>query len=185
MRQPHADEIRAWLDATREATRELDTIHDTMAQKTLAADPVCSASGRCCDFGRFGHDLFTTGLEAAVCLSRLPEGIGLENDGLDEAVSRGGCPFQIGKRCGVHPVRPSGCRAFFCDPSRDGAMIAIAEAAQDSVRKLHDRLGVPYLYSEWRRLLRGFVEAGFTRPARANRPGLVMLRVSGGRAPGA
>lgn len=177
MRAPTPDEVRVWLDRAPEARAEIEAIHAEMAERTSALRPVCTMSGRCCDFDRFGHDLFVTGLEAASCLLALPEGMGLDGPSLDAAISRGGCPFQIIRQCGAHAVRPSGCRSFFCDGSVDEGMFEIAERAQSRVRLLHDRLGVAYLYTEWRRLLSGFVEAGFTRPARANAPELVMLRV--------
>ena len=61
-----------------------------------------------------------------------------------------GCPFQIGKLCGGHGFRPFGCRVFFCDPTATQWQQEQYEQFHGKLRKLHDELGVPYFYVEWR-----------------------------------
>src|SRR5205085_12556308 len=80
--------------------------------------PVCIASGRCCRFEEYGHRLFVTTAELAAFVH------GFESSdrppALDAAVyewNGTGCPFQLAKLCGVHALRPFGCRIFFCDPA--------------------------------------------------------------------
>lgn len=177
MRSPTPDEVEQWIAIAPNLRDEIDAVHERMAQATQQLNPVCTMSGRCCDFERFGHDLFVSGLETAVCLTQLPGGIGFDQERIDAAVARGGCPFQILKACAVHSIRPSGCRSFFCDSSVDESMFEIAERAQRSIREIHSVNGVPYLYSEWRRMLAGFAGSGFTQPGQANAPELVQLRV--------
>jgi Fe-S-cluster containining protein len=64
-----------------------------------------------------------------------------------------GCPFQVGGLCGVHAVRPLGCRTFYCDPTSTEWQNALYERHHAELRTLHDVLGVPYRYVEWRQAL--------------------------------
>jgi Fe-S-cluster containining protein len=64
-----------------------------------------------------------------------------------------GCPFQVGKLCGVHAVRPFGCRVFFCDPSSTRWLQEAYERFHERLKRLHDELGVAYFYVEWRQAL--------------------------------
>ena len=66
----------------------------------------------------------------------------------------GGCPFQRDKLCTVHAVRPFGCRIFFCDPTSTDWQTAAYERHHAELKRLHERLGVPYFYLEWRQALR-------------------------------
>jgi Fe-S-cluster containining protein len=65
-----------------------------------------------------------------------------------------GCPFQIFGLCGVHPIRPLGCRIFFCDPQTTRWQQEQYECFHARLKRLHDELAVPYLYMEWRSALR-------------------------------
>ena len=80
----------------------------------------------------------------------LPEIIG-RWDGL-------GCPFQKGKSCTVHTIRPMGCRIFFCDASSKQWQEDRYEQFHGDLRRLHDALEVPYAYVEWRWALRELAE---------------------------
>ena len=184
MHTPGPRVIEAWLDAAQraEVRGAFEALYGELEAGAASERPICTGSGRCCDFGRFGHDLFATGLEAALVLGRLPEEIGLDADVIDRAHELGGCPFQIDRACAVHTVRPSGCRVFFCDASREPWMLVRGEHAAKSVREIHESFEIPYVYQEWRRLLDAFVHAGFTKPVRANLPELIVLTASIGRA---
>lgn len=72
----------------------------------------------------------------------------------------GACPYQVDGLCSVHEIRPFGCRVFFCDPSvgsvesgGDGWMEAAYERYHGRIKALHEELGVPYMYVEWRAAL--------------------------------
>jgi Fe-S-cluster containining protein len=65
-----------------------------------------------------------------------------------------GCPFQTGGRCGVHAVRPFGCRIYFCDPTSTAWQQEHYEQFHAELRALHERLGISYFYVEWREGLR-------------------------------
>lgn len=173
MRTPRVDRetLEAWLDLSRRADVDaaISAAHAAVAEESSRGRPVCTASARCCDFGRVGHDLFVTGLEVAWTLDRIPPERAIGERDVEAATKRGDCPFLVGdtiRRCGIHPARPVGCRVYFCDPTREAFVQDLAELGARHVREIHDAFGVPYVYAEWRGLLRCFAEAGIAdRPA--------------------
>jgi len=68
-----------------------------------------------------------------------------------------GCPFQVAKMCGVHAIRPFGCRVFFCDETSTQWQNEAYETFHQRLKKLHEELDVPYFYVEWREALRSVV----------------------------
>ncbi len=117
------------------------------ADVTAAVDarrPACAASGKCCHFDAYGHDLFVTTLELAAFVRQL-RAVPVPNPG--------GCPFQVGRLCGVHAIRPFGCRLFYCDPAAQQWQQDLYERLHADLRRLHESLGVEYFYVEWRRAL--------------------------------
>lgn len=152
--------VAAWLAAARRAdvARELETVYAHAAQEIARRRPVCRASGRCCSFDAWGHRLYVTGLEAAYLVARL--GRALVPRDVDEARARGGCPFQQGRLCGVHEIKPLGCRVYFCDPSHQDWQGLLSERALDDVRLIHERHAIAYRYAEWRGVLSMFAGAG-------------------------
>ena len=117
--------------------------------------PLCVASGKCCRFETYGHRLFVTTMELASFLTAWRRGGW--SDEMAESV-RGwigtGCPFQIDKLCGVHMDRPFGCRIFFCDPTATQWQQDQYEQFHRQLKQLHETLGVPYYYVEWREALK-------------------------------
>ena len=153
---------RTWLEASRDEriVAAMESIQKNIELQIQEREPVCTASGRCCHFERFGHRLYVTGLEAAYALDRLPRARSLETARLGDAVEAGVCPFQVGHLCGIHPVRPIGCRVFFCDPSAKAWVHRLAEGACDQIKAVHDRFGIEYRYMEWRAMLGMFQSVG-------------------------
>lgn len=150
---------RAWLAAAREPeiAASLEAVYAVITDQITARGPACWGSGRCCNFKAAGHRLYTTGLEAAYTLSRLPAGAALTREGLDAAIVRGDCPFLVLNLCGVHPVKPGACRVYFCDRSARAWQEQLAERAHGMVRAVHERHAVAYRYDEWRALLGEFL----------------------------
>lgn len=111
-----------------------------------ARKPVCVISGRCCHFEKYGHRLYVTTIELAAFMAQLPTKP-MEN------WTGQGCPFQAGKLCGVHAIRPMGCRLFFCDPTSTDWQQTLYERFHADLKKLHTRFAVPYFYCEWRAAL--------------------------------
>ncbi len=111
--------------------------------------PACLASGRCCRFEEYGHRLYVTTLELAAFVA---------GSAWAEVDTRGwdgsGCPFQVAKLCGVHAIRPFGCRMFFCDATTTEWQNQQYERFHGELKRLHAALDVPYFYVEWRAALR-------------------------------
>lgn len=166
-----------WLAALdRDAVRAgLESIYADAAAAIAARGPVCWASGRCCNFDRHGHRLYVTGLEAAYVIARLPEIAGtrpenhpepaLRSPALSQAAEAGGCPFQRANLCGVHGIKPLGCRVYFCDRTAQAWQQGLSEGLLARLRALHDEHGVEYRYGEWRAMLGRFVPADGPRHA--------------------
>jgi hypothetical protein len=129
-------------------------VADVYARVSTAVDarrPVCVASGRCCHFDAYGHDLFVTTLEVAAFVTQLRA---------RPIANPGSCPFQVGKLCGVHAIRPFGCRLFYCDPTAQQWQQNLYEQLHADLRRLHETLGVDYFYVEWRNALETLGLAG-------------------------
>lgn len=156
------DEVKQWLAAAAQAgpTDALRAIYTMISDQISARRPACWASGRCCNFAKTGHRLYTTGFEAAYALLNTPRGApALTTHSLDAAVARGDCPFLISNLCGMHSSKPMGCRVYFCDTSAQEWQIDLSERAMVMIRQLHTEHNISYRYAEWRYLLSGLLSA--------------------------
>jgi Fe-S-cluster containining protein len=108
-----------------------------------ARRPRCDISGRCCRFEEYGHRLYVTTLELAAFVRDYA-------GPADPAWDGTGCPFQRSKLCMVHTIRPFGCRMFFCDTTSMEWQNEAYEQFHARLTRLHEELGVPYFYVEWR-----------------------------------
>lgn len=151
-----------WLAHARntEIRRAVAEIQSKIESRIEDRKPVCTASGRCCNFERFGHRLYVTGLEAAMTLDAVPVQRSLKAGDVEQARAEGTCPFVVDGLCGVHPVRPIGCRVYFCDTSAKLWVNELAEFAADAMKRVHEDFGIEYRYTEWRALLEFFQQAG-------------------------
>ncbi len=145
------DQRRLFAEAVRQAaanskSSQLDDIYSRFEQERVARAPTCDRSGRCCRFEAYGHRLFVSALEVARFVQQ-------EQGSGDPDWDGTGCPFQAANLCTVHAARPFGCRAYFCDPSSTVWQQDQYERLHREIRELHDKLGVPYLYVEWREAL--------------------------------
>jgi Fe-S-cluster containining protein len=148
--------VPAWLDAARDhrIRAKLEAVHTLIADQVAARSPACWASGRCCNFKATGHLLYVTGLEAAYLMSHL--GRDLKASEVTRAIERGDCPFLHGTLCGVHAVKPTGCRLYFCDASARDWQEELSERTVAMIRELHVAERLEYRYGEWRRMLAAF-----------------------------
>jgi Fe-S-cluster containining protein len=113
--------------------------------------PVCVTSGRCCRFDEFGHKLFVTTMELGTFLHELEASqAGPFRAGSSERF----CPFQQTNLCSVHPIRPFGCRIFFCDATSTDWQQAQYSRFHEELKRLHQELQVRYFYVEWLQALR-------------------------------
>ena len=123
------------------------SVYHALAEQIELRRPVCVTSGRCCRFDEFGHRLFVTTME----LAAFAAAGGFADD---IAPMNGGCPFQRDKLCTVHAIRPFGCRIFFCDETSTDWQRQQYATFHAELKRLHERLKVPYFYVEWRNALR-------------------------------
>ena len=151
--------LRAWIAAARDPqiVGELELLYQHIAQEVARHQPRCTQSGRCCHFDAWGHRLYVTGLEAAYLFTRLDHP--LTPDDIARARTDGGCPFQNSLLCSVHPIRPLGCRVYYCDQADHGWQEALTEHTLAEFRALHDRHALEYRYGEWRTMLAAFIDA--------------------------
>jgi len=160
---PQGDDLAAqWLLAARddEVALELESVYAYAAAAIESRGPACWASGRCCNFDAAGHRLYTTGLEAAYAIAKLaevPAAPALTAAALEEAIARGGCPFQVDNLCGVHTIKPLGCRVYFCDRSAQEWQMELSERTLARLKSLHERHKIEYRYGEWRAMLGMFI----------------------------
>ncbi|MBC7770926.1 MAG: YkgJ family cysteine cluster protein [Pyrinomonadaceae bacterium] len=157
---PSASDLsRAWMRAAETAViaDALRGVYSEVAAEIARRGPSCWASGRCCNFDKAGHRLYVTGLEAAYALAQLPvlrvDDPVLTLPQLGDARARGGCPFQVSNLCGIHTIKPLGCRVYFCDRSAQDWQHELTESGLRRIRAIHDQFDVPYRYGEWRGML--------------------------------
>jgi len=138
-----------------EVRRGVEAVYSDLTAEVEKRRPVCVLSGRCCRFEEYGHRLFVTTMELAAFIH------GFENlskqGALTESIANWngvGCPFQVAKMCGVHAIRPFGCRIFFCDETSTQWQNEAYEVFHARLKRLHEELAVPYFYVEWREALR-------------------------------
>jgi Fe-S-cluster containining protein len=147
----NADLVEAIAAASQreEVAAAVHEIYDRVTAEIDRRRPTCLVSGRCCRFEEYGHRLYVTTLELATFLHDL----GPDRPPVKTLAS--GCPFQTGKLCTVHTIRPFGCRMFFCDSTSTEWQNAAYERFHAELKELHEKLNVPYAYIEWREALVG------------------------------
>jgi Fe-S-cluster containining protein len=94
----------------------------------------CRQSGRCCRFRESGHRLYLTRLELAEMVAH----------GGRPSGGAGVCPWLEDGLCGIREGRALACRTYFC--SDEAAAAEVTERWHAEIRRLHERLGVPYVY---------------------------------------
>ena len=130
---------------------DLTALYADLADRVARRRPVCNQSGACCRFDAYGHLLFVTTLELALFVHSLGEAAQPTDA---PAPDWSGCPFQLQGLCSVHPIRPMGCRIFFCDPTSQAWQQDLYESLHHQIRTLHDQAKIPYFFVEWRAALR-------------------------------
>ncbi|MDX2148396.1 MAG: YkgJ family cysteine cluster protein [Planctomycetota bacterium] len=170
LRVDGASPWRAWIVASQTETiaHELELIYADVSRAISARGPACWASGRCCNFEKTGHRLYCTALEAAYAVTRLSVAPSRKQIAL--ARVRGDCPFLADNLCGIHHLKPLGCRVYFCDRSAQDWQRDLSEAALTRIRNLHERHAIEYWYAEWRTLLDALAAVSSGRTDAESRP---------------
>lgn len=154
--EPQLQQALLTASSSDQATHAILQVYTQVHYETYRRRPFCARSGCCCRFEQFGHRLYLTTLELATfqrqfrLLKPLPHRLlqSIRNWTGD------GCPFQVANLCGVHAIRPLGCRLFFCDTTAIQWQHELYERFHHQIKRLHEQLQIPYFYLEWRQALR-------------------------------
>ena len=138
-----------------EVTSAVSALYTSIESEIAKRRPLCVISGRCCRFDEYGHRLYVTTMELAAFTHDL------RLKPVAPQPSPGGCPFQTNKLCGVHAIRPMGCRLFFCDATSTDWQRDQYEQFHAQLKRLHETFAVPYYYMEWRTAL---IHLGLNQP---------------------
>lgn len=138
----------------RQAREALRAIYAEVDAEVARWGPVCRISGRCCRFEEYGHTLFVSKPEFDLLLAEAPE----PSRPLDGGAT---CPWQDDRgRCSARDARPMGCRVYFCDPNFQEKAPEIAESGIAKLKRLADKLGLPWDYAPLHRHLHQAREEG-------------------------
>lgn len=119
---------------------ELAALYDEVDAEVAAGNPRCEMSGRCCDFPRSDHELWSTPLEVEYARDVAGE---------VPAAPSGLCPWHVDGLCRLREGRPLGCRLYFCDPAWEHAMPPLYERFHARLVALHQAHGRPYGYARF------------------------------------
>lgn len=113
------DEVYRWIDAQ-------------------GIEHTCTGCGGCCNFTKYDHLLFVTGVE----LIHFAEAMG---EGNIKPMENGICPYRVDGKCTVYENRFAGCRIFQCNGS-DDLQSEVMEKALGKFKEIGEQFGVDYLY---------------------------------------
>ncbi len=119
----------------------LADLYASVEKRTDEVRPTCNLSGRCCDFPKTDHELWSSGLELSYAIEKA--------GGVVPESSSGSCPWYVGGMCSLREGRPLGCRLYFCDESWAQEMGAAYEKYHGELMKLHEEAGIPYRYERF------------------------------------
>lgn len=146
---------QSWFDAAArpDIEAEIVALYRSLDAGVASRGPTCWSSGKCCKFDAYGHRLYVTGLEIARVVLHASEHTSVDATDLSLHPSDG-CVFQVDGLCSVHPIRPLGCRIFFCQQGTQDWQQELYERYQNQLIELHKQFELPYRYMEWRTGLR-------------------------------
>lgn len=121
------------------AFKELEALYAELAEDIKWSNPLCVASGNCCNFTQAGHELWTTPLEFEYLV---------RHESLDRPMTADDCPFLTADRkCGVRDHRMFGCRVYFCDKQYfKNHMTRIHEKFFPRIKRIMRDHDIPYEY---------------------------------------
>lgn len=146
--------------ANPELVQAVQQVYIDLQRQIESRKPLCVMSGKCCRFEEYGHRLYVTTAELAAFLAPT-HSPGTPGEGRGEGFlpiapaswNGTGCPYQQNKLCSVHPIRPFGCRIYFCDPTAQQWQQDLYEQLHARLKALHEQFDIPYRYLEWRQAL--------------------------------
>lgn len=128
------------------ALAELGRLYQEVERELGRRPGPCELCGECCRFGPEVPTLYASLVEVALVVRWVGEP--------PAKVGGGACPYLREGRCRVHPVRPLGCRTFFCRDQHRDEHQALCERTLDQLKGLCRQAGVPWRYGPMLALLR-------------------------------
>ena len=120
------------------AMRELGAVYAQLDLELDGEQIECRRCGRCCNFRDNDYDLFASWLERAL--------IEQFAQGAPELKPDGSCGWQCDGLCGIHAVRPLGCRTAFCDVRWAGRQQELYERYRAKLIEICQRYDLPWDY---------------------------------------
>jgi len=117
---------------------ELARIYADLDEEIRSRGWSCEGCGDCCRFGKFGHMLYCTEIEAEYLI-----GEDLAREDFDE----GECPYLENSRCIRREGRAIGCRIYHCKGATSDEMSELSEAYVKRLKALHERFGRSWRYA--------------------------------------
>lgn len=114
---------------------ELKQIYALVDQEIQHTDVCCKCCGQCCDFDHNGLRLYIYHIERLWIMQNL--------QGNSLCLKQGRCSAQNQLLCGIHEIRPLGCRTQFCSTTLQD----IYEKYATKIKALEKKFGIPYCYS--------------------------------------
>jgi len=130
-------EAPPWREPDEATRRDVADVWRAVDGIMSGAGAACRACGSCCDFGRWGHQLFATRHELDVLVGWARDGRLVSSGAALARLDRGWCPFwDDSGRCLAWVSRPIGCRAFFCGAAASSAAAEAFSVADETWRRM-------------------------------------------------
>ena len=98
----------------------------------------CDGCGDCCNFKKYDHRLYVTGVELTHLQNTLgPKAVKKMNGGI--------CPYNENNKCTIHKNRFAGCRIFSCQSDAD-FQSKLTEEALAKLKSIGHEFQSPYCY---------------------------------------
>ena len=138
-------------EVTTAALAELQRLYGRVESEVARVPGDCERCGECCRFGEDVPTLFASLVETALVLRWVDEP--------PQSVGQA-CPFLRDGCCGVYPVRPLGCRTYFCRDGDEAEHREVYERALAGVKAVCRQALIPWRYEPFLVLLRGAAAEG-------------------------
>jgi Fe-S-cluster containining protein len=115
---------------SKKASERLSQIYQRLDGEIAGLGLTCRACGRCCDFDTSGVVLYVSRIEFDYLSKEAPP--------ITPEAGKNRCPYLMSSgRCGIHRVRPLGCRTFFCDFGDKDAMQTLYHKYFSEIKSIH------------------------------------------------
>jgi hypothetical protein len=118
--------------------KQVSQVYDWIDSTIKSMNVDCSACGKCCDFGAFGHKLFITSPEFLYFSENLKP---------LKSMAGGICPYLECGKCAAREFRFAGCRIFFCKADNE-KINELSEQAIKKFKAICEEFDFPYSYTE-------------------------------------